>query len=391
MQPVTLGLLICFFGNSLLTMANPPDLTRSISQFSADLYAAATEGKTSNVILSPFSVHMAVTLALMGAEGETAKEMLTGLKLSGTKNEISEGIHRLIEPIQNSSSLKVANKIYVMENYRIKPAFNTIATEKFHSEAESLDFAKTVQSAGVINKWVEDKTNNKIKDLIKPDSLGSDTRMVLVNAIYFKGFWQYQFKKDRTDKAPFYTSETDSVLVDMMHVKEHFRYGEFRDLDAKGIELPYKDSDMSMFIILPNKRTGLAKLEADMKNVDIAELSQNMYRSEVDVSIPKFKIEFEVSLVDALKKLGMGTMFSSSADFSGLLETDEPLQISDVVHKAFIDVNEEGAEAAAATAVLIRARTGRLRTQSFEANHSFYFALISKTDKKIFFSGRKVQ
>ncbi|XP_037035592.1 alaserpin-like isoform X2 [Bradysia coprophila] len=385
MNTVTFGLSICLFGNFLFTMATPPDLTRSISEFSSDLYGAVTEGKTSNVIISPFSVHMAVSLALMGAKGKTSDEMLRGLKLSGTNAEISEEIHRLIEPIQNNSMLKVANKVYVMENYRIKPEFNAIAKEKFHSESESLNFAKAAESAGTINKWVEDKTNDKIKDLIPSDALGADTRMVLVNAIYFKGFWQHQFKKERTEKAPFFTSETDSVLVDMMHVKEHFRYGEFSDLDAKGIELPYKDSDMSLFVILPNKRTGLAQLETRLKDINIKDLSGKMYRSEVEVSLPKFKIEFEVSLVDALKKLGMTDMFSQSADFSGLLETTEPLYVSDVVHKAFIDVNEEGAEAAAATAGIMRRK--RMLTTLFEVEHPFMYFIVSQSQSVIVFHG----
>lgn len=167
---------------------------------------------------------MAVSLALMGARGNTEAEMLRGLKLSGTKGVISEQIHQLIEPLENSTSLKVANKVYVMENYRIKPEFSAIATKKFNSEAQTLNFARAAESAAVINKWVEDKTNDKIKDLIKPDALDSDTRMVLVNAIYFKGFWKHQFKKALTAKAPFYTSETDSVQVDMMHVKVDYSF-----------------------------------------------------------------------------------------------------------------------------------------------------------------------
>jgi len=311
--------------------------------------------------------------------------MKRGLKLTGTQAETAEQIRRLIDPIQNSTMLKVANKVYVMQGYRVKKEFDVIAKDKFHSESQSLNFNQAADSANTINTWVESKTNDKIKNLISPDSLSSDTRMVLVNAIYFKGFWQHQFKKDRTAKAPFYTSETDTVDVDMMHVKEYFRYGEFPELDAKGIELPYKDSDMSMFIILPNKRTGLAKLETDLQGIDILGLSTKMYRSEVEVSIPKFKIEFELSLVNTLKKMGMTNMFSSSADFSNLLDSPEPLQISDVVHKAFIDVNEEGSEAAAATGPYVIALS--IPTiEIFEANHPFLFVIGTK--KTTVFKGK---
>jgi len=381
MKTIIFGLSIYFLGNLLLTMASPTDLTRSISQFSTDLYSNVIDGQTSNVIISPFSVHMAVSLALMGAKGNTEAEMLTGLRLSGTKPSIAQDIHQLIEPIQNNSMLKVANKVYVMESYRINPEFDIIAKKQFYSEAQTLNFAKATESASTINKWVEGKTNDKIKDLIAPDALGADTRMVLVNAIYFKGFWEHQFKKDRTDKAAFYTSDTDSVQVDMMHVKEHFLYGEFTKLDAKVIELPYKDSDMSMLIMLPNSKTGLSKLEADLKTVDISELKKEMYKTEVDVSIPKFKIEFELSLVDALKKMGMRDMFSHSAKFGGLLETTEPIYISDIVHKAFIEVNEEGAEAAAATGIIAVVTSAIIGPRTvFKADHPFKFLLKKNTD-----------
>lgn len=247
---------------------------------------------------------MAVGLALMGARGQTADEMTAGLKLSGHQREgIAAGFHELLEPFQNSPMLKIANKVYAMKNYHVKADFNEIATKQFHSEAETLNFVDNVGSASTINQWVEGKTNHLIKDLISADSLNSDTRMVLVNAIYFKGLWTHQFPKHNTHKAPFYTSETDSFEVDTMSVKAHFRYGDFAELDAKAIELPYKDSDLSMFIILPNTKTGLSGLEEKLKTVDLADLTQKMYSMEVSVSLPKFKIEFEVSLPDILKKV----------------------------------------------------------------------------------------
>jgi len=389
MRAILFGLSLYFFGSLLFTMAGPVELTRSISQFSTDLYQTAIQGTSSNIIMSPFSVHMALTLAFMGANGKTADELLRGLRLSGTRQEISQQVQELIEPMQNNQMLKVANKVYVMDTYNIKKEFDVIAKQQFHSEAEKLNFAKSTESANTINTWVEEKTNDKIKDLIDPKSLGVDTRMVLVNAIYFKGLWKHQFKKERTAKAPFYTSETDSVDVDMMHVKQYFRYGEFPDIDAKGLELPYKDSDMSMFIILPNLRTGLAKLETNLKNVDLNALSRNMFRQEVDVSIPKFKIEFKLSLVDTLKKMGMSEMFSDNADFSDLLDSTEPLKVSDVVHKAFIEVNEEGVEAAAATGIvfmILSAPDYFGPTIVFKADHPFTFILKKK--EEILFIGK---
>lgn len=190
-----------------------------------------------------------------------------------------------------------------MKNYSVKKSFNDVATKSFASEAQSLDFSNGAQSAATINSWVEGQTNNKIKDLIAPDSLDGDTRMVLVNAIYFKWFWTYQFDPKDTYKAPFYLNEQDSVQVDFMKVKKHFKYGAIPNLDATAIELPYKDSDISMLIILPNSRTGLSALEGKLNTIDLGDLTKKMYSQEVNVEIPKFKIEFDIELNDPLTKV----------------------------------------------------------------------------------------
>jgi serpin B len=190
-----------------------------------------------------------------------------------------------------------------MKNYSVKKTFNDVATKSFASEAQSLDFSQSAQSAATINGWVESNTNNKIKDLIKSDNLDADTRMVLVNAIYFKGFWTYQFDPKNTYKAPFYLNEVDTVQVDFMKVKKHFKYGTLQELDATAIELPYKDSDISMLIILPNTRTGLSALEGKLNTIDLGEISKKMYSQEVNVEIPKFKIEFDIELNDPLMKV----------------------------------------------------------------------------------------
>ena len=190
-----------------------------------------------------------------------------------------------------------------MKNYSVKRSFNDVATKSFASEAQTLDFSQKIESASTINQWVESNTNNKIKDLISSDSLGSDTRMVLVNAIYFKGFWTYQFNPKNTFKAPFYLNDQDTVEVDFMKTKNYFKYGSLPDLDATAIELPYKDSDITMLIILPNTKTGLSALEAKLNTIDLAEVSKKLYSQEVNVEIPKFKIEFNIELKEPLEKV----------------------------------------------------------------------------------------
>lgn len=241
---------------------------------------------------------------MMGAKGKTAEEMATVMKFKpDTHESVANNFQTLMTTINDSKVIKIANKIYVQENYPVKAAFNEIATKKFSSEAQNLDFAKSAQSAGVINAWVEEKTNNKITNLIDPSALTSDTRMVLVNAIYFKGFWQQKFKTEQTRPGPFWTSETESVQVDMMHTKARFNYGVFDNLDATAIEMGFNDTDITMLIILPNKKEGLSALESKLHTIDLNEITSQMYSQEVIVSLPKFKIEYEISLNDVLKKV----------------------------------------------------------------------------------------
>jgi len=170
------------------------------------------------------SIQTAISLAYMGAKGTTAEEMAGVMKFGSiSRQSLADSFRNLMETLNASPLVKIANKIYVKENYSVKKEFNEIATKSFYSEAQNLDFAHNVESAKTINEWVEGKTNNKIKDLIDPSLLDSDTRMVLVNAIYFKGFWTHQFNKALTRKAPFWTSVKDSVEVDMMSVKVNYK------------------------------------------------------------------------------------------------------------------------------------------------------------------------
>lgn len=242
---------------------------------------------------------------MFGAGGQTREEMLKGLKYPAgySENEVAKHFEQFTASVRKTNGLKIANKIYVMKGYNTKQTFRDVAVKSFNSDAQDLDFAQNQESAGIINAWVEDKTNNKIKDLIAADSLDADTRMVLVNAIYFKGFWTYQFDPKQTYKSSFYLNDVDTVEVDFMRVKKHFKYGFLEKLDATALELPYKDSDITMLIILPNKKTGLSDLESKLNTIDLSEITRSMYSQEVNVEIPKFKIEFDIELNEPLQKV----------------------------------------------------------------------------------------
>jgi serpin B len=362
----------------------------SVGQFSTDLYQKVIEGKNQNVIISPLSVQMAVSLAMFGASKQTEAEMKNALRFDAiSRDNLAENFHQLVEEFNQVNGLQIANKLYVQDRYTVKDAFNEIAKNSFSSEAQNLDFGNNVQAAKTINDWVESKTNNKIKDLIKSDSLDQLTRVVLVNAIYFKGIWEHQFDKEKTFTGAFYLDEEKTVDVEYMTIKKHFRYGIFEDLQAAAVELPYKNSDISMLILLPFKKTGLPELENKLKTTSLDTISNQMYSTEVNVEIPKFKIEFDIELKDPLEKMGMARMFSDSAEFDNLLNTSESLKVSKVIHKAFIEINEEGAEAAAATGIQIMLFSAPIFHQEifFKANHPFTFLI--KRNSTVLFIGHK--
>lgn len=358
------------------------------NKFAYDLYTNCVAEKGGNVIISPISVETALSMVYMGAKGATAAQMALGMHYENADPQaVAAKVGGVAKSYQaENSPVSIANKVYVMENYAIKREFHEIATKSFDSDTQSLNFAESDQSAKTINAWVEQKTKDKIKDLVDPSMLDSLTRMVLVNAIYFKGSWAKQFNKERTQKADFWTSETDKKQVDMMFVKDNFRYAILPDLQATAVELPYANSSLSMLVILPQEKTGLGRLEAALADYDLAEISKSMSKLEVNVYMPKFKVEYDLSLKKPLQKMGMDNMFSDAADFSNLLDSPEPLKVSEVVHKAFIEVNEEGTEAAAATAIFVgfRSMPRALPTTIFRADRPFLYIIQNENGEGLF-------
>ncbi|KAJ3654866.1 hypothetical protein Zmor_014022 [Zophobas morio] len=372
--------------------AAAPQVSDSNNQFANNLYHILAETSPGNIIFSPISLHAVLSMAYQGARGTTAEKFASTLKVPDAK--VAKDGYSVIMNHLNSVpdvTLLMANKVYLMEGDTLLPEFKEAITNNFLSDVQLLNFGDQTAAATSINTWVEEKTQEKIKDLVKKEDLNESTRLVLVNAIYFKAMWKHVFKKESTKTQPFYLNDIDSVNVQMMHMRKKFNFNAVKELEAQILELPYTNGNISMVIILPFERNGIAELEKKLATVDLAKITNELYNQQVTVALPKFKIEQTIDLKDSLIKLGLGEIFDgSAANFSGMISSKEPLHVSKVIQKAFIEVNEEGSEAAAATAMIMR---GRCHIDgpdiTFIADHPFVFVLLEKsTETHILFTGK---
>lgn len=278
--------------------------SRRLQVFALKLYDSLTTLRPGeNIIFSPLSIQTCAAMARLGADGDTADEMDRGLQLiSPDPKTLGESFLPLMSTYANSNTTHIANKIYVKKDYELNNEFKS-NLNYFLSSVENIDFNAATEAAGIINKFVEEKTNNLIKNLISPSVLDSNTRLVLINAIHFKGKWKKEFSKSDTRQEPFYLNDLNSQDVSMMNVKGDFRHAALPNLDAAVLELPYQDSDLSMIVVLPNKRSGLSELEQRLRNIQLSEITQHLSSKEVIVKLPKFKAEFSVELKGALQKV----------------------------------------------------------------------------------------
>lgn len=262
-----------------------------------------------NVIISPLSVSIALNLLLQATNGTTYDELRAGMHLKSDKvalaTQFPEYLNLLQKNIGEYSTLSIANQIYVQNDLQLNATFQTIIAQQFLSGIESVNFAEPNISADTINRFVETKTNKKIKDFIAPDQLDATTRALLVNAIHFHAKWQQQFDTSKTVHGDFYTNETETVPVDFMSAKEYFNSANLIALNARALELKYANSNYSFLIILPDNRTGLADLEAKLKYVNLADVASQMSSDELEITIPKFSIQYEIKLNDVLKNVSI--------------------------------------------------------------------------------------
>ncbi|XP_030374814.1 leukocyte elastase inhibitor [Scaptodrosophila lebanonensis] len=362
------------------------ECARGGANFTTDLFTRlAAGGLTNNIVFSPFSIQTCVALAFAGAQGETADEIAKALHyVSNFPPEVAETFQFVLEKYRNSDLLKIANKLYVQQGKELKADYSAAIKEHYNSEAESINFAANEEAAQSINSWVNAKTNGKISELVSASNFNELTRIVLLNAIHFKGSWVHKFDEASTAEDDFWVGEEQSVKVQYMNQKAKFGYGYFEELGCTALDMPYKDSDLSLLALLPQEREGLKDLAEKLKSINLVDLAGKLNEEEVQVKFPKFKIDYSLDLGEKLKQLGINKMFTDGAEFDNLLESPEGLSVSNVLHKATIEVNEEGTEAAAATGIIMMTRMMLLPLQ-FVADRPFFYVIWNK--RNILFAG----
>jgi len=369
------------------------DIAAANNAFAFDMYSQLIQLKTGeheNVFFSPHSISAAMAICYEGAENTTKEQISNVFYFPTDKNILKVRLERMNDKINsenNDYELQTANALWVQEGYPVKEAYIHSVNKYYDGEVTNLDFIKNpASSRNTINEWVEARTNKKIKDIVPENLITADTRIIITNAIYFNGKWADEFDKEMTDKKPFYPTKGEEVSVDTMYICNRFNYGE--NSKTKIIELPYKGNDLSMYVVLP-KSNNIEKFETEFTLNDYTELKNDMeFEEEVKTSIPKFRFEIKKELSDSLIEMGVVDAFGQ-ADFSGI--SDSPLEISRVIHQAFIDVKEEGTEAAAAT--MVEETVGMdiswdSEPKEFKADHPFMFFIEDRRTNCILFMGK---
>ncbi|WP_437639738.1 serpin family protein [Sorangium sp. So ce854] len=378
--------------------ADPPPptaLADANAAFAQRLYGKLTATKD-KLFFSPASISTALAMTYAGARGETAAQMAKTLEFTLPPEALHPAFGGLVKELTQATGpkapeLRIANRLWGQAGLPIEPAFQSTTEQHYGAGIELVDFKRAHEQARArINQWVEQQTNAKIKDLMPPNSVTALTRLVLTNAIYFKGKWATPFDKKATKNEPFTVKPGAAPAVPMMRKILQARLG--KTADASVLELAYEAQDpertLAMVVLLPSQADGLPQVEQRLAAGQLKEYVGALEPARVDVALPRFKITAEFELSKALIELGMPLAFDDvKADFSGITRA-EPLFISQVRHKAFVEVNEEGTEAAAATGVAMATRAAPAPPQVFRADRPFAFLIRDVATGAVLFMGR---
>jgi len=364
-------------------------VSRGINKFSFDLYKKLKdENKEKNLFYSPASISIALAMTYAGARGNTEKQMADVLNFTLPQDRLHLAYSKLIENLKSNKDyeLSIVNALWLQKDYKYLQEFLNTMKKYYKGGFNEVDYKTNPEGARIkINDWVSRETKEKIKDILQPGDITKLTRLVITNAIYFKGKWLTEFDKEFTRDEDFYLINGQKTKVKMMYQENRFNYYENDDLQL--LEMPYKGDKVSMVIILP--KTGkFVTVENMMDEKKLQEWLKNAMKTKVKVYIPRFKFTQMFGLSEDLSKMGMEDAFDENkADFSGINGRKNDLYISKVIHKAFVEVNEEGTEAAAATAVILDTKA-LIEELVFKADHPFIFFIRDKEAGSILFMGR---
>jgi len=395
-----LGSLLALLGASAgagPAVKEPSAFAKSSNAFGIELYRRLREGP-GNRVFSPASVSTALAMTGGGARGRTAEEMRRVLHFQGAPAEAMRDSGRLLTELQDGKrgvTFRIANRLFGERSYRFEPSYLEATKAAYGAPLESLDFRGALEAArAAINGWVEAQTEKRILNLVPPGGLNADTRLVLVNAIYFLADWAQPFTKEATRPAPFHLSLSTKTDVPTMHQTETF--GWMRGDRFQVLELPYERGAFSMLVLLPDAVDGLGALEDGLSDESLDRIAGGLAPTRVALALPKFEVNpaGSIPMCRLLRGLGMKLAFDPArADFTGIANPPDPrdrLCIAEVFHKAFVKTDEKGTEAAAATAVVMMRVGSAIQSQPvpFKADHPFLFLIRDNASGLVIFMGR---
>uniref|UniRef100_UPI00398E4809 antithrombin-III n=1 Tax=Pristiophorus japonicus TaxID=55135 RepID=UPI00398E4809 len=377
------------------------ELSKANSRFAVDFYKrlAILKSNGDNIFISPLSISTAFAMTKLGACGDTLRQLMEVFKFDTITEKTSDQVHyffaklncRLYRKANKSSQLVSANRLFGDKSLTFNKTFQNISEAVYKAKLIPVNFKEKPKAArNIINSWVANNTEGHINDVIPPDAITHNTALVIVNAIYFKGLWKSMFEKELTLEREFEKSVNSRCQVPMMQQQAFFRFGSFPEDQVKVIELPYKGDDVSMVLILPTAEGNLADVERQLGHEKILGWLSKLSVKDVDLMLPRFRVEDSFRLTDTLQQMGLVDLFDpEKANLPGIGEGGHAdLYVSDAFHKAFLEVNEEGSEAAATTAVMLMGRSLRHSQEVFNANRPFILLIREVAINAIIFMGR---
>ncbi|MHB1457370.1 MAG: serpin family protein [Armatimonadota bacterium] len=368
-----------------------PKLSAADNDFAFKLFSKLNDAEKfkRNVFVSPASISLALSMTLNGAGGKTAESMSKVLGFEGMKlEEINKGNANMMKSLENGDprvEISIANSLWLKKDLTFKKDFLDRTCRTYQAELETLDFTSP-GAAKMVNRWVSKSTRGKISEIVDSSSLDNATAMLLINAIYFNGKWTKPFEPEATSDMPFHLADGSEKQLKMMSDREKYRYAENSDFQA--VNLPYGDGRFSMCVFLPSKGSSLAEFCKSLDSANWSKWVSTMSEKEGMIKLPRFKMEFDVSLKNTLSQMGMADAFSQSADFSGMSDTAS-LLIDDVIHKTYLEVDEKGTEAAAVTSVEMAVTAAVVHDEPFSmiVDRPFFCAIVDNQSGLILFMG----